>query len=36
MLVLDKLKLYYKKEKINDIIKNIDNSKIKKELEDLF
>ncbi len=31
-----KLKLYYKKEKINDIIKNIDNSKIKKELEDLF
>ncbi len=31
-----KLKLYYKKEKINDIINNIDDSKIKKELEDLI
>ena len=32
----EKLKLFYKKEKINDIIKNIDDSKIKKELNNLL
>ena len=32
----DKLKLIYKKEKINDIIKNIDDSKIKEELNNLL
>mgnify|MGYP002561889864 CR=1 FL=1 len=32
----EKLKLFYKKEKINDIIKNIDDSKIKEELNNLL
>ena len=32
----EKLKLYYKKEKINAIIDMINDKKIKKELEDLF
>ena len=32
----EKLKLLYKKEKINDIIKNIDDSKIKEELNNLL
>ena len=32
----EKLKLYYKKQKINDIIKKIDNKNIVKELEDLI
>lgn len=32
----EKLKLFYKKEKINDIIKNIDDSKIKAELNNLL
>ncbi len=32
----EKLKLYYKKEKINDIIKKIEDKKIKNELENLF
>ncbi len=32
----DKLKLYYKKEKINVIINMINDNKIKEELEDLF
>lgn len=32
----EKLKLYSKKEKINDIIKLINDSKIKEELEELF
>lgn len=32
----EKLKLYYKKTKINDIIKEIEDKKIKNELENLF
>ena len=32
----EKLKLFYKKEKINDIIKNINDSKIKEELNNLL
>ncbi len=32
----EKLKLFYKKEKINDIIKNINDSKIKAELNNLL
>ena len=32
----EKLKELYKKEKINDIIKNIDDSKIKEELNNLL
>lgn len=32
----EKLKIFYKKEKINAIIKNIENKKIKEELENLF
>ena len=32
----EKLKLYYKKEKINAIIKLIDDKKIKEELENLL
>ena len=32
----EKLKLYYKKQKINDIIKKISNKNIIKELEDLI
>lgn len=32
----EKLKLFYKKEKINDIIKNIDDRKIKEELNNLL
>ena len=32
----EKLKLYYKKQKINDIIKKINNKNIIKELEDLI
>ena len=32
----EKLKLYYKKEKLNAIIDMINDKKIKKELEDLF
>ncbi len=32
----EKLKLYYKKQKINDIIKKINNKNIVKELEDLI
>lgn len=32
----EKLKLYYKKEKINAIIDMINDKKIKKELEELF
>lgn len=36
MFFEEKLKLYYKKEKINVIIDNIDDKKIKEELENLF
>lgn len=32
----EKLKIFYKKEKINDIIKKIDNSSLKEQLENLF
>ncbi len=32
----EKLKLDYKKQKINAILNNIDNKKVKKELENLF
>ena len=32
----EKLKLLYKKNKINDIITKVEDSKIKKELEELF
>ena len=31
-----KLKLLYKKNKINDIIKNIENKKLRSELENIF
>ena len=32
----DKLKIFFKKEKLNAIINNIDDSKLKSALEDLF
>ncbi|MBR3660600.1 MAG: hypothetical protein IKN63_01695 [Bacilli bacterium] len=32
----EKLKLLYKKNKINDIITRVEDSKLKKDLEDLF
>ena len=32
----EKLKLLYKKNKINDIITRVDDSKLKKDLENLF
>ena len=32
----EKLKIFYKKEKLNAIISNIDNNSLKSELENLF